>query len=386
MPDFLSFKVAGKELNVPSATLSEMSFLVKSTPRPYEVVWSPQYRTVVETIVKSLSENSSNFLLIDANVFTLYFSNVTIPESQVFKVLAVEQEKNLNTVCTVIDAIERLSPSKNNVIHVVGGGITQDIGAFVACIYKRGVPWHFYPTTLLSMCDSCIGGKTGINYKDGKNQLALFSAPRKVILCSEFLKTLHNREMRSGYGEILKLPVTGGYAFLNLYERSLDANTGLPVPAHMKDLIFGALMVKRAVIEADEFELDIRRSLNYGHTIGHALEVLSGYKIPHGQAVALGMMVVNRMAVRRNLLTRSEDLAISRLAQPLLNMKDLDAIGYEGLGNLLQRDKKTLVNAFVFVLINSPGDTVFELYPKNSNTISEINMIIEEVINDIKNK
>jgi 3-dehydroquinate synthase len=386
MHDVTNFRVDGKTLSIPASAMDADSFMVASTPRPYETIWESDFDRVADSICNSLCDNHANFLLVDNNVLDLHFKGRNIPSGQIFKMNAVELEKNLDTVCKVIDSFERLSPSKNNVMHVVGGGITQDIGAFAACIYKRGLPWKFYPTTLLSMCDSCIGGKTGINYKDGKNQLALFSAPRKVVICPAFLKTLHEREIRSGYGEILKLLVTGGKEFLDVYAASMNRETGMPTSGVLKKLIFSALAVKKAVVEDDEFELNIRRSLNYGHTIGHALEVLSDYHIPHGQAVALGLMVVNRMAVRRGILSVSEDAEIDRLAKPLLGVQDLSFIKYDGMDALLQKDKKTLTNNFVFVFIRSAGDTAFVKYPKDKKTIDEILFTVKEIVAELKHE
>jgi 3-dehydroquinate synthase len=251
MHDVTKFRVDGKTFSIPASAMDADSFMVASTPRPYETIWESDFDRVADSICNSLCDNHANFLLVDNNVLDLHFKGRNIPSGQIFKMNAVELEKNLDTVCKVIDSFERLSPSKNNVMHVVGGGITQDIGAFAACIYKRGLPWKFYPTTLLSMCDSCIGGKTGINYKDGKNQLALFSAPRKVVICPAFLKTLHEREIRSGYGEILKLLVTGVKEFLDVYAASMNRETGMPTSGVLKKLIFSALAVKKAVVEDD---------------------------------------------------------------------------------------------------------------------------------------
>lgn len=374
-----AFFVEKTEFKIDDALLDANGFSILSSPRLYSVNWRNRANEVVTEIVEQLNEQPANFLLVDANVYELFFKGRKVDPKQLFLLDANEENKNIQTVLQVIDNIQQLSPSKNNTLFVVGGGITQDIGAFAACIYKRGFPWKFYPTTLLSMCDSCIGGKTGINYKNGKNQLALFSAPRQVDICPEFLHTLDERDIVSGYGEILKLLITGGYELTNLYSTACDA-TGIPQKSFLKQLILGALIVKKAVIEKDEFELDLRRSLNYGHTLGHAIEVMSNFKIPHGQAVALGVAVIGKLGVKYNITSPEAYEYIYNLAQPLL--KDIDAAWFDwnSLSDLLQKDKKTEKDGFVFVLVREPGDTVFVKFPKTPEFLSELLGIIKEIV------
>ena len=155
------------------------------------------------------------------------------------------------------------------------------------------------------MSDSCIGGKAGVNYKGAKNQLALFSAPNEVIINPSFINTLEKKDIQSGLGEILKLYITGGPAMLSTYDRCIKNGT-IVNKDDAKSLIMGALAIKKAVIELDEFELNIRKALNYGHTLGHAIESISNYAIPHGVAVVVGMMLVNQMSCERGLLARAE--------------------------------------------------------------------------------
>lgn len=375
-----SFRIEDAVFDIDLETLHKTNFSVASVPRAYDVVWCDSLEQVIEDVTASLTDNPANFLLIDKKVFNLFFKDASIDARQLYLLDAVEENKEIDTVLDVISRIQSLSPSKNNMLTVIGGGITQDIGAFAGCIYKRGFPWRFFPTTLLSMCDSCIGGKAGVNYQGGKNQLGLFSAPRRVEICPAFLDTLSGRDMISGYGEILKLLVTGGETMVDCYDKACDPETGLPRREHIRELILGALAVKKAVIEKDEYELNLRRALNYGHTIGHAVEVLSDYRIPHGTAVALGVVAVNRLGAARGITRPEAQRTISRLAAPLLRGIDLDAIDWNQFGELLQKDKKTLRDNFVFVLIRDLGDTIFSCFPKNRQTIDEVTgAVIESV-------
>jgi 3-dehydroquinate synthase len=308
-----------------------------------------------------MSEDQKNVLFVDKNIWINYQNLFEFNESRALIVEATEGFKTLNGVVTLIDFLEQHQFTKGEKLIAVGGGIIQDVAAYVSACYKRGIYWCYFPTTLLSMCDSCIGGKTGINYRNAKNQLGLFSAPSQVTINPFFLRTLGDRDVKSGLGEILKLSITGGNSFLRNYEKHIEAALSRDFSAY-KSLIFGSLAVKKAIVEEDEFEFEHRRSLNYGHTLGHAIEVLSEYKIPHGHAVTIGMILVNELSSRRSLLSKEEHGHIERLAHNLLDprmSKYLNALTSVGLGSLLKRDKKTLGTTTYFVVLNSIGDMAF---------------------------
>ncbi len=378
--DFWDFQISGKTFRIQGADLTSDCFSVASVPRPYTVEWDPGLRGIIRHIKEVLTENPRCFLLVDSAVWKCYFQKENLPLKQVFLMDAEEEKKNIQTVLDVISRMNDIGFGKADKLMVAGGGITQDIGAFAGCIFKRGIAWEFYPTTLLSMCDSCIGGKTGINFQRVKNQLALFSAPRRVVICPGFLETLSAGDVRSGYGEILKLAVTGGKDFADLFAEVDVCGKEKISGADLKKLIWIALMVKKAVIEADEFELDWRRALNYGHTVGHAVEVMSGYKIPHGQAVAIGMVAVNQLAVDAGMLADSEHRKISRLARTLFDALQDGTLDFSMLEDLLLKDKKTEEDSFVLVMIRSCGDTLFQKYPKTSLTLEKIKQAIQQAV------
>ncbi|GAI32171.1 unnamed protein product, partial [marine sediment metagenome] len=189
---------------------------------------------------------------------------------------------------------------RNNKLIAVGGGIIQDITGFVSSILLRGVEWIFYPTTLLAQSDSCIGSKTSINVDDFKNQLGTFYPPQRIILDVNFLKTLTLTDMKSGLGEIIKVHLLDGEKSLEYinshYEQAFSD------PAVVKDLIFRSLMIKKNIIEKDEFDKDYRNIMNYGHTFGHAIESVSNYEVCHGQAVTMGMDIANYISLKMGML------------------------------------------------------------------------------------
>ena len=178
--------------------------------------------------------------------------------------------------------------SKNNKIYAIGGGIIQDLAGYSCSVYKRGLSWTYVPTTFLGMTDSCVGGKVGINFGKAKNLAALFSAPSKVLININYLDTLSKKDLLSGLGEALRLHLTGGNYFVKQFQKDIDGALKYN-KKNLINIIKHSLLIKKSVVEEDEYEFDIRRSMNFGHSYGHALEVLCNHSIPHGKAVTIGM-------------------------------------------------------------------------------------------------
>ena len=357
------FYIENKEYNLQDNFLELDSFEIKSHPQNYSVEWDKSASAEI-FITKLITENTDAVFLIDRNVFEIYnFKNLGIKKSLIIN--AIEENKTIDIVISLVDFLSSCNFTKADTLIVIGGGIIQDIAAFTAKSYKRGINWIFVPTTLLSMCDSCIGGKCALNHGNTKNQLALFSAPSKVIINSNFLKTLGSKEIKSGFGEILKLGITGGEDTFNLY-RELVKKGNVENFEDFKPLILMALHVKKVIIEDDEFESGLRQSLNYGHTIGHALEILSNYELPHGQAVALGIILVNRL--NSDEIEREK---IELLASDLIDNININ-IDPQKFQELLRKDKKTLGNKVKFITINIIGDMNFLELENNNDLLARI--------------
>lgn len=375
--NIFNFTVEGEPFQFDSGFFDQEAFVVHSVPRDYTVSWKAENSPLL-LIENILNQNPKNLLLIDKNVWDLYCAHSRINLNRVMFVRADEEFKTFHEgVEQTLSFLEKNNFGKGETLVVVGGGITQDIGAFVGAVYKRGIAWVFFPTTLLSMCDSCIGGKTGINYHKVKNQLALFSAPRQVLLCAKFLTTLHHREIQSGLGEILKLFITGGPEILKLFHNLVEPGGKIKDTNNWKKLIFGALGVKKLIVEKDEFELNLRKSLNYGHTLGHAIEVLTNYAIPHGQAVTMGLLCVNEMSRRRGLLSQQSCDEIRLLANHLFQTAPVTGNIIQELPALLLKDKKSIGNAVQFVFIQAIGNTLFK-------KLEVTNLLVEEIADILK--
>lgn len=377
----MKFMLENKELNVPMDYLDTASFTVSSIPQPYQVTWDST-ENPCHTINETLSTHPNNLLFIDEKVFELYGKGIKHPDNKIFKAPATEAFKSLEGVTQLCDFLFKNDFTKGETLVVVGGGIIQDIGAFVGASYKRGIKWVYFPTTLLAMSDSCIGGKAGVNYNGIKNQLALFSAPRAVIINSAFLDTLETRDIQSGLGEILKLSITGGSDMLIEYGNYV-VNGKIHNKESTKALILGALAVKKAVIENDEFELNIRKALNYGHTLGHAIESISNYEIPHGIAVVVGMILVNYLSCEQGILDKSVCAEINHACLRLLDadlLATLRKIDLHAMMQSLKQDKKVVGDSMTFVMISSPGHLHFVKMKLNEQLMNKIEELFNQLL------
>ena len=300
--------------------------LIQSHPNNYEVLFE-KFANIF---------GDKEVVLVDANVQRLY----NIQHSKLITIEALETNKNIDTVLSVCEKLLEFGFDRGDTLIVIGGGITQDIGAYTAKTFKRGINWVFYPTTLLSQCDSCIGGKTALNFKTYKNQLALFSAPTKVVIDTNFLTTLTKQDMLSGHGEIVKLFLTGGQYYIDNFD-SFDLETK----------IYHSLSIKKAVVELDEFELLERKSLNYGHSFGHAIEAVTNYEIPHGEAVLLGIEIINQI------YTQSKD--ISNIVGKFTNISKLKHVSIDQVIEAMKTDKKVANGIISLVVVPQAGTTIF---------------------------
>jgi 3-dehydroquinate synthase len=331
------FTIQGKEFEISTDIQTEIT--IKSTPLPYKVVFKDFNNTFTEKDV----------VLVDKNVRTLY----NIQHTKLIEIEAIEENKSIETVLSICEKLLEYKFDKGCTLVVIGGGILQDLGAFTAKMYKRGINWCFVPTTLLSQCDSCIGGKTALNFKSYKNQLALFSAPQKVIIDAKFLNTLRKEDIISGYGEIVKLFLIGGEYYVSNIE-NFD----------IKTLIYHSLAIKQAVVECDEFEYLERKSLNYGHSFGHVIETLTGYKIPHGEAVLLGIYIINKLF--------NNSAKITNIVEKYTSLSKLSGIDIDALVRNLVTDKKVVNGMISLVVVNVPGETVFVESSIDSNLVKKV--------------
>jgi 3-dehydroquinate synthase len=238
---------------------------------------------------------------------------------------------------------------------VVGGGVLQDIGCFVASTLMRGIRWVFVPTTLLAQCDSCIGSKSSINFGAFKNQLGTFYPPTEVLLVSQLLESLPLDEIRSGMGEVIKLHLIAGKDRWMWLVKLLSSHSVERIP--LGDVVRSSLEIKKPFVEEDEFDAGRRNILNYGHTFGHAYESLSDFKIPHGIAVSLGVLTATYVSARLGLVEDSHYAELRDLLDPFVTPYE-KMVGTFDVADIIQRmrrDKKASGNAIRYILTRGPG-------------------------------
>ena len=294
------------------------------------------------------------FFVIDENVWKLHGTGclAAIPEEERMLFAATEERKGLDSVMQIYDRLMERSAKKNMTLISIGGGIVQDVTGFVASTLYRGLNWIFVPTTLLAQADSCIGSKTSLNYKRFKNLLGTFYPPNELHIHAPFLKTLNEADFLSGLGEVVKLHLMGGREKTAALIADLTAVLSREPDALMR-AIRSSLAIKLSYMEGDEFDTGRRNLLNFGHCFGHALETVSNYDIPHGQAVVVGMIFANLAARRRSWLSSatSEQLLASLLLKALSVPMRKEYFASDAILEAMKQDKKRVGSGLVMVMM-----------------------------------
>jgi 3-dehydroquinate synthase len=266
-----------------------------------------------------------------------------------------EASKSLNQARAFYEQLARARIERGAVIVTFGGGVAGDLGGFVAATWLRGIRFIQMPTTLLAAVDAAVGGKTAVNLPAGKNLVGAFHQPVAVIVDTDFLETLPAREFTAGLAETTKQAVVRDPAFFVWHEAHAAELCGRDA-ATVSELIARSCRSKAEIVAQDERETGLRAILNYGHTIGHALEHLLGYNLRHGECVALGMLVENELACARGLLPRADADRIRNLLAALgLPLRLLGPLDATQVAAACQVDKKAVGGVVHFVLIRGLG-------------------------------
>jgi len=328
--------------------------------------------------IDALGDLPEALVIVDAQVLAVHGDALAGLTSR-YPTLAVdptEEAKSFTGVGRLVDWLIEQRAVRSATLIAVGGGCIQDLVSFTAHIYYRGVNWVFLPTTVLSQADSCIGAKSGINVLPFKNQLGVLHSPRQVRICAEFLATLPDIEIASGYGEIVKLAVTSSRHFLGMLESSLD-DGGLRNP-HLLALERASLAAKQEIIEEDEYETDLRRILNYGHSFGHALEALAGHQVPHGLGVLWGIDVINALGVRWGMTPASLATRMHSLIKTHFDYTLPITPTAEQLVDMIGRDKKVAHGTMHFAVLRDEGDLVIEPRALDGELVAQVRDVLAE--------
>ncbi len=342
--------------------MREIRLTLPGREQSYRVLISPGLRFSLGRELAALNLPERVFIISDRRVARLYGNEVegVLKEAGGRPALLVvppgERAKSWPVVQRLAKELLAHGADRQTPLLALGGGVVGDLTGFLASIFLRGVPFVQVPTTLLAMVDAAIGGKTAINLPEGKNLLGTFHQPRLVLTDPEFLGTLPPKERLNGLAEILK------HGFI----RDPDLLSGLEKARPrlfqdreiLSDVIYRAAAIKAEVVSADEREADQRRILNFGHTLGHALEAASRFRLSHGQAVAWGMLAALELSVRLTGLSREDAAYGQRLIRGFGLARRPPRVNPEAVLAALPMDKKREGQTLVFVLLQDLGKPV----------------------------
>lgn len=287
---------------------------------------------------------------------------------------AGEQSKNLQVFQKLIEKTQALGLDRKSTIIALGGGVAGDIAGFVAASYMRGINYIQVPTSLLAMVDSSIGGKVAVDLPKGKNMAGAFYQPKKVYVDINLLKKLPRKELLNGLAEVIKHAAIADKSLFVFLERNINKILSKDESTLIK-LIKRNCEIKGDIVEKDEKEAGLRKIVNFGHTIGHAIETLTHYKkFTHGQAISIGMCVAAKISSKTKLLNKKQALRIIRLIQRVSLPTKVPNINTNKIINELKKDKKVVGGKIEFVLLEKIG--------KAKYSIKVSNKIIREAIEE----
>jgi 3-dehydroquinate synthase len=301
------------------------------------------------------------FIVTDSNVVRLHGERMFEVlrenglDAELVEFAAGESSKTLATCIGIAERLLARGADRTSGLIALGGGVVGDVAGFLASIYMRGIPCVQVPTTLLAQVDSGIGGKTGVDLPAGKNMLGTFLQPRAVFVDLAFLDTLPQRDFTGGLAEVVKYGIIEDPDLLAVVEDEAGAIRARD-PAVLERIVSTSCRIKKGVVEIDETEKGLRRILNFGHTVGHAVEAESNYTVSHGEAVAMGMAAAAIISERQRYLSAEDRKrivsAIGCLGLPVCIPKSLDTAG---ILSHLAADKKKAGGKVHFVLLRKPG-------------------------------
>ena len=278
-------------------------------------------------------------------------------ELHVFEVPDGEDGKDIATLTKLWDWLGAAGFTRSDLVIGIGGGAITDLAGFTAASWLRGLDWVAVPTSLAGMVDASVGGKTGINSDYGKNLIGAFHSPVAVLIDTNFLSSLSDRDIAAGMAEVIKCGFIADPKILAL-AGAHSVTTVRQNPEAISELIQRAVTVKAQVVSSDFKESFARESLNYGHTLGHAIEIFSKYKLRHGEAVSIGLVYAAELASARGLITKEE----VELHRTILSAYGLpityDRQAWQKIAPLLALDKKARGNTIRFVALSGIGATV----------------------------
>lgn len=342
-----------KQLGKQSARLS-----VRTSNGSYTIEIAPGISSRLRGILDAVDLPQRRFIVSSQTVWQFHGGDLqTAVDEDPILIPDGERYKQLSTVGRIYDALIRANADRSSAIVALGGGVVGDIAGFAAATYLRGIPVVQVPTTLLAQVDSAVGGKVGVNHPMGKNLIGAFHPPAAVVVDPSLLSTLPRREFRAGLYEVVKY---GVIASRKLFDRTAAELTPIFArePAALLPLVAESCEIKARIVEQDERESGVRRTLNFGHTAGHALEAVTKYRrFLHGEAVAYGMLAAAELATARGVFPARDREALAALIMQMGPLPPVSDLSAAEIIEATKRDKKVIAGTLHFVLPTTLGTT-----------------------------
>ena len=323
------------------------------------------------------------FVFTDENVKKIYGDKVCTQLSDaglnavLFAVPAGEQSKSLSRANELYTRLLEAGADRNSVIIALGGGVVGDLAGFVAATFMRGVPFVQAPTTVLSQVDSSVGGKVGVNHALGKNIIGAFHQPKFVLIDPATLNTLPEREVRAGFAEVVKYGFIHNRSFYEACAENLDHLFQLKNSNLVEDSLLTSCQIKADVVSKDEKEAGLRATLNFGHTIGHAIEAVTGYaKFLHGEAIVHGMIAALELSRQAGFLAKDAVEKATRLLGQFDAPPLPPEVNYDSLTAAMQKDKKRSSAGQLWVLLEEIGEATLTQNVDEKQVKSAINFML----------
>lgn len=331
----------------------------------YDIVIKNSFEDMKDEFVRLNLQGRKICIVSDSVVAPLYLDTVKNSLAEVSDCIteyvfeAGEKNKNLNIVKSLYEFLIINKFERRDILVALGGGVVGDLTGFTAATYLRGIDFIQVPTTLLAQVDSSIGGKTGVDFDSYKNMVGAFYMPRLVYINISTLNTLDERIFNSGFGEIIKHAYIKDSEYLD-YIKNNTVNIMSRQPGCLEEIIYKSCVIKGNVVEKDPTEKGDRMLLNFGHTLGHAIEKLSGFALYHGECVVLGMICALYISKKRGSITDAEYESAIRLFKDFNYPMTVSGIKVNEVVDVSKNDKKMSAGKIRFVLLNAVGDAYID--------------------------
>lgn len=331
----------------------------------YDITIEKDYSLLSSVIRKQIAPEHKICIVSDSSVARYYLEDVIkIAESCSSKTTsfvfpAGEESKNLNVVEDLYEHLIKEKFDRKDILLALGGGVVGDLTGFAAATYLRGIKVIQLPTTLLAMVDSSVGGKTGVDFRGYKNMVGAFHQPSAVYMNLSTLNTLTDKQYYSGFGEIVKHGLIKDTDYYLYIEKHLDELNKRDIDI-LEEVVAGSCNIKRLVVENDPTEKGERALLNFGHTLGHAIEKLMDFKLLHGECVSLGMVAACYISMKRNMISSEEYQSILKMLKTLNLPVTISGLDIDNIIETSKSDKKMDAGKIKFILLNNPGYAVIQ--------------------------